>query len=205
NAATLPPSLVDAELFGNSKSYPNPGMPERQGLLGEADGSTLFLDEIGDLPESCQTHLLRALDEGGEYQRLGESKARRSSFRLVAATNRPESSLKHDLLARLTHRIAVPGLSERREDVPLVMRELLQRIAAENPLVENRFFERRAGKVAEAKIAPDFVARILRHPFSHHVRELDRLLWLAIGPAEGGFIRGADAVAGALAGGAAAA
>src|SRR5690348_15490748 len=94
NAATLPESLIDAELFGNAKNYPNPGMAERAGLVGQADGSTLFLDEIAELPSSSQAHLLRVLDDG-EYHRLGDGLARRSDFRLVAATNRDVSSLKH--------------------------------------------------------------------------------------------------------------
>ena len=55
NAATLPPGLVDAELFGNVKNYPNPGTPERLGLVGEANGGVLFLDEIGELPLDLQT------------------------------------------------------------------------------------------------------------------------------------------------------
>jgi two-component system nitrogen regulation response regulator GlnG/two-component system response regulator HydG len=188
NAATMPESLLDAELFGNVRNYPNPGMPERAGLIGEADGSTLFLDEIGDLPESQQVHLLRVLDADGEHQRLGESKSRRSSFRLVAATNRPLESLKPDLLARFTHRVTVSGLSDRREDIPLLVSALLSRIVARTPSLAARFFERRGGKLAEPRLAPDFVARLLRHPFTHHVRELDRLLWLSIGTAEGDFI-----------------
>ncbi len=180
NAATLPEGIVDAELFGNAKNYPNPGTPERVGLIGEADGSTLFLDEIGDLPERLQVHLLRALDADGEHQRLGESKARRSAFRLVAATNRPLSSLKHDFLARFTHRIAVAGLDERREDVPLVIRALLLRAASATPSIGARFFERRDGALAEPRITPRLVVRLLRHSYDHHVRELDRLLWVAI-------------------------
>jgi two-component system nitrogen regulation response regulator GlnG/two-component system response regulator HydG len=194
NAATVPESLIDAEFFGNAKHYPNAGMPERDGLIGEADGGVLFLDEIGDLPEKSQVHLLRVLDAGGEYQRLGESKPRRSSFRLVAATNRAVDSLKHDLLARFTHRVGVPGLLERREDVPLLVAELLRRIARDNPDLVDRFFERRGGKRAEAKIAPDFIVRLLRHPFTHHVRELDRILWLAIGSAEDDYIGVTEAV-----------
>ena len=188
NAATMPESLLDAELFGNVKNYPNPGMPERAGVIGEADGSTLFLDEIGDLPESHQVHLLRVLDADGEYQRLGEAKVRRSSFRLVAATNRPLESLKHDFLARFTHRITLPGFNERREDIPLVLAVLLRRLAAKNPNVAARFFERRAERIAEPRLAPDIVVRLLRHSFTHHVRELDRLLWLAIGTAPADFI-----------------
>jgi two-component system nitrogen regulation response regulator GlnG/two-component system response regulator HydG len=194
NAATLPEALVDAELFGNAKGYPNAGMPERAGLVGEAHESTLFLDEIGDLPESSQVHLLRALDASGEYHRLGEARPRTSSFRLVAATNRPLESLKHDFLARFTHRITVPGLGDRREDLSLVLRELLRRIATSNPAIGARFFERRGGVIAEPRIAPDLIARLLRHPFVHHVRELDRLVWLAIGTAEDDFIGVTEAV-----------
>src|SRR5262249_51707936 len=104
NAATIPEGLVDAELFGNVRNYPNAGMPGRPGLIGEADGGTLFLDELAELPVSLHAHLLRVLD-GGEYTRLGEARPRRSDFRLIGATNRPESALKHDVLARLTFRI----------------------------------------------------------------------------------------------------
>src|SRR5262249_8174942 len=76
SAGTFPETLVDAELFGSARGYPNAGMPERTGLFGEADGSTLFFDEIGEVPESLQSHLLRVLDSG-EYHRLGESRQRR--------------------------------------------------------------------------------------------------------------------------------
>ncbi len=188
NAATMPETLIDAELFGNVRNYPNPGMPERPGLIGEADRSTLFLDEIGDLPEACQVHLLRVLDDRGEYQRLGEARPSRSSFRLIAATNRPMDALKYDFLARFTHRIPLPGLVERREDIPLVLAELLRRAAARHPGLAARFFERRAGVLAEPRLAPDLVVRLLRHSFTHHVRELERLVWLALGTAESSYI-----------------
>jgi len=184
----MPETLIDAELFGNVKNYPNPGMPERPGLIGEADGSTLFLDEIGDLPESCQVHLLRVLDGDGEYTRLGEPRPRRSSFRLVAATNRALDMLKHDFLARFTHRVEIPGLTDRRDDIPLMVAELLRRTAARNPAIAQRFFERRRGELAEPRLSPDLVVRLLRHPFTHHVRELDRLIWLALGTAEADYI-----------------
>ncbi len=62
NAATFPEGLIDAELFGNAKDYPNAGMPRRNGLIADADGGTLFLDEIGELPHALQSHLLRVLD-----------------------------------------------------------------------------------------------------------------------------------------------
>ncbi len=195
NAATMPQTLLDAELFGNAKNYPNPGMAERAGLIGEADGTTLFLDEIGELPETAQAHLLRVLDADGEYQRLGDSRVRRSSFRLIAATNRPLSELKHDFLARFVHRIEVPGLDERREDIALLIDAILRRSAAENAAVAQRFFERRDGKLAEPCLAPDLVAKVLRQQFTHHARELDRLLWLAMSTAEGDYIGMTDAVA----------
>ena len=188
NASTMPETLLDAELFGNAKNYPNAGMPERPGLIGEADGSTLFLDEIGDLPEKSQVHLLRVLDSEGEYQRLGESKPRRSALKLVAATNRAPESLKHDFLARFVHRIEIPGLTQRREDIPLVAAHILRGIAAKNAVIASRFFERRADAIAEARIQPELIARLLRHPFTHHVRELERILWLAIGTATADFI-----------------
>ncbi|MFZ5439290.1 MAG: sigma 54-interacting transcriptional regulator [Myxococcota bacterium] len=188
NAATLPEGLIDAELFGNVKNYPNPGMPERAGLIGEADGGTLFLDEIGDLPEKSQVHLLRVLDAGGEYQRLGEARTRQSSFRLVAATNRPLSSLKHDFLARFTHRVRVPSFDERREDVPLIFDAMLRRVAASNPSVAQRFFARRLGELAEPRVSPSLIARLVRHRYTHHARELDRLMWLAIQTAPDDFL-----------------
>jgi two-component system response regulator HydG len=123
SAATLPESLLDAELFGNQKNFPNAGMPERQGLIGAADGGVLFLDEIAELPLTAQTHLLRVLDSG-QYQRIGESKARNASFRLIGATNRPLSMLREDVLARFTLRLEVPALASRPEDIPLVLRHL---------------------------------------------------------------------------------
>lgn len=198
NAATMPDTLIDAELFGNAKNYPNPGMAERAGLIGEADGSTLFLDEIGDLPEKSQVHLLRVLDSNGEYQRLGEAKTRTSAFKLVAATNRAADSLKHDFLARFVHRIEVPGLPERREDLPLIAAQILRTIAAKNPTIADRFFERRNGAIAEPRLMPELMARLLRHPFTHHVRELERVLWLAIGTAQGDFIGVTEPVDGEL-------
>jgi two-component system nitrogen regulation response regulator GlnG/two-component system response regulator HydG len=188
NATTMPDTLLDAELFGNARDYPNPGMAERPGLIGQAHGSTLFLDEVGDLPERSQAHLLRVLDSGGEYQRLGDAATRRSDFRLVAATNRPLDALKHDFLARFTHRIAVPGLSDRRDDVPLLLVQLLRRIAHEHPQLAQRFFERRSNQLAEPRVEPAFVARLLRHRFTHHVRELERLVWLALSSAEADYV-----------------
>ncbi len=182
NAATLPEALVDAELFGNVKDYPNPGMPERAGLVGMADQSTLFLDEIAELPEALQSHLLRVLDSGGDYQRLGEARNRRADLRLVAATNRSVGEIKHDLLARLKMRIELPGLSDRREDIPLIARHLVRRIAEEDPEVALRFTEPSPhGDGLEPRFTQRFIERLLIHRWTHHVRELDSVIWASMG------------------------
>src|SRR5581483_3361135 len=118
NAATFPEGLVDAELFGHARNYPNAGMPERPGILGQAAGGTVFLDEISELPVALQTHLLRVLDRG-EYQRLGDSASRVADVRFIAATNRPEG-LRPDLAARFKLRIPLPTLAQRAEDIPLI-------------------------------------------------------------------------------------
>jgi len=180
NAATFPEGLVDAELFGNAKNYPHAGSPERAGVVGEAEGGTLFLDEIGELPHALQGHLLRLLDRDGEYQRLGESRSRRADMRLVAATNRTLDALKHDLAARFSSRVTIPPLGERRADLPLLVRHILRRFAAENPALVARLFDERDDGPPEARIEPELVDALLRHSFTHHLRELERLLLLAV-------------------------
>jgi DNA-binding NtrC family response regulator len=187
NAATLPDALVDAELFGNAKNYPNPGMAERGGLLGEAHASTLFLDEVGELPAAAQAHLLRVMDQG-DYQRLGEATQRRSDFRLIAATNREPSALKHDFAARFPLRVRLPGLNERLEDVPLLVQSILRGLCQASAGLVDRFFERRQGHVAEPRVEPELVEWLLRHRYTTHVRELARLLWVAISTSPDDFI-----------------
>jgi DNA-binding NtrC family response regulator len=174
NAATFPETLIDAELFGNAKDYPNPGMADRPGLLGLAHGTTLFLDEIAEMPITLQPHLLRVLD-AGEYQRLGDRELRKADFRLVAATNRPEL-LRADLAARFATRIEIPGLDERREDIPLLAHHLLRRMAAENPSTVRHFCP--AGTAQDDPMLPiDLVEALVRRSFSTHLRELKRILW----------------------------
>jgi len=194
NAATLPAGLIDAELFGNVANYPNAGMAERPGLIGEADGSTLFLDEIGELPEALQTHLLRVLDEGGEYQRLGDARRRHVDLRLVAATNRPIEHLKHDLAARLRLRVGLPGLNERPEDVPILARFLLQRTAAKDEPLGARFFDSWHGHHGEPRIAIELSRALVKHRWSTHVRELDAILWASLTSSKGGVAELTDEV-----------
>lgn len=175
SAATLPAGIIDAELFGNARNYPNAGIPERPGLVGEAAGGTLLLDEFAELPESLQAHLLRVLD-GGEYHRLGESAPRVADVRLVVATNRDDSALKHDLLARLKFRIRLPDLNARREDIPLLAAHLLRRAASDNPGVARRFCDARG----EPKVDVELMRALVEHDYRAHVRELERLLWKSI-------------------------
>ena len=183
NAATIPESLVDAELFGNARNYPNPGMADRPGLVGEADGGSLFLDEFGELPAAVQAHLLRVLD-AGEYNRLGEARARRSDLRLIAATNRPDTVFKEDVLARFRVRVDVPGLDGRLEDVPLIARHLLVRICADDPALAARWFP--GGDLGAApRLSPALVTALVRRAYTTNVRELEMLLWRAMADSPG--------------------
>jgi energy-coupling factor transporter ATP-binding protein EcfA2 len=178
NAATFPESLIDAELFGNLRDYPNPGMPDRVGLLGEAHGGALFLDEIGELPHALQARLLRVMD-GGEYQRLGEARRRSVDLRLLGATNRDPEALKHDLLARFIHRVQVPGLDDRREDVPLLVRHVLRRLAVGSPELRAFFVD------DEPQPSAELITALIWRRYTAHLRELTELLWRAIAASPG--------------------
>jgi DNA-binding NtrC family response regulator len=177
NAATIPEGIADAELFGNLRNYPNAGMPDRPGLIGQANGSVLFLDEISELPRVLQSHLLRVLDMG-EYQRLGEAVSRISSFRLIAAANRPPESIKDDLRARFKLQVRVPGLNAHREDIPLLLRHLLRGIASADPQL---------GWPGARSLSPspEFLLRLLLHDYHGHVRELEAIVWASLQSARG--------------------
>ena len=177
NAATLPPTLIDAELFGHVRNYPNAGMPERPGLIGAADGGTLYLDEIGELPLDAQAHLLRVLDARGEYQRLGDAGTRTSRFRLIAATNRDVGSLKDDLRARIPIALDVPALATRRADIPLIVHHLLDRVADEHFELVARFL---TGPEGAARVHPSLIETLLCAPLPLNVREIEAMLWSAL-------------------------
>ncbi len=174
NAATIPDSLADAELFGHAKGYPNPGMPERPGLVGEAHGSTLFLDEIGELPVGVQARLLRVMDEG-ESTRLGEAQPRRTDLRVVGATNRDPAELKPDLAARFLLRVETPRLDDRREDIPLLVRHMVYETMKADPGSVERFVA--SGGL---EVDPLWLEALLAHRFTMNARELYRLTWDAI-------------------------
>ena len=177
NASTFPETLIDAELFGNMKNYPNPGMPERLGIFGEAAGSSLFLDELAELPQPLQTHLLRVLDQG-EFQRLGEGRTRVADVRLIGATNRP-AALRADLAARFKLQIHSPGLEERREDIPLLVHAIVRGIAASTPNTALRFFhdEKLEG---EPRVAIELMRSLVLRGYQAHFRELEGILWQCV-------------------------
>jgi DNA-binding NtrC family response regulator len=177
NASTFPETLIDAELFGNAKNYPNPGTPERPGLIGQASDSTLFLDEIAELPQALQTHLLRVLD-AGEYQRLGDVQTRRANLRLIGATNQP-GLLRADLAARFKIRIHSPGLDERREDIPLLAHAALRSIASKPASGALRFFPNEDLE-QEPRVSRALIWTLLRRRYVAHFRELEALLWKSV-------------------------
>jgi two-component system nitrogen regulation response regulator GlnG/two-component system response regulator HydG len=177
NASTFPETLIDAELFGNAKNYPNPGTPERHGLFGEAHGATLFLDEIAELPALLQTHLLRVLDHG-EYQRLGDASVRRVDVRLIGATNRP-GDLRADLAARFKLRIRAPGIDERREDIPLLAHFVVRSLAARASAGALRFFPSRDPN-NEPRVSLALMSTLVQRRYVAHFRELEALLWQSV-------------------------
>ncbi len=175
NAAAFPDTLADVELFGCERNHP-PGMPERIGFVGLAQNGTLFLDEIGRLSPIAQPKLLRVLDPGGRYNRLGNPKSLVANVRFIGAMNKPPSSLEFDLAPRLPLRVAIPPLDERREDIPLLVRHLVLEAAAANPKAGVDRFIRRVGDRDEINIEPALVMRLLRHQYPANMRDLVRIL-----------------------------
>src|SRR6202012_379626 len=127
NCAAIPPSLIASELFGHEKGAFTGATQRRLGRFESADGGTIFLDEIGELPAEMQIALLRGLQER-EFQRVGGNETIRTDVRVVATTNRDlqaaiaESRFRDDLFYRLNvFPIEVPSLRERRGDIPLLV------------------------------------------------------------------------------------
>jgi transcriptional regulator with PAS, ATPase and Fis domain len=136
NAAALPASLVESELFGYEPgSFTGADRKGRKGKFEQADRGTIFLDEIGDMPMEVQAKLLRVVQDR-RIERVGGARARQVDFRLISATNRDletlvrEGSFRLDLFYRISPIvIEVPPLAERREDIPLLVRKFLHDVA----------------------------------------------------------------------------
>jgi transcriptional regulator with PAS, ATPase and Fis domain len=136
NCGAIPEGTIDSELFGHEKGSFTGAHEARKGYFEVANGGTIFLDEVGELPLTTQVRLLRVL-ETGEFIRVGSSKAQKTNVRVVAATNVEmllaikKSSFREDLYYRLnTIPIQVPALRERKEDIHLLFRYFAQETAA---------------------------------------------------------------------------
>jgi two-component system nitrogen regulation response regulator GlnG len=137
NMAAIPRDLMESELFGHEKGAFTGANSKRDGRFEQADGGTLFLDEIGDMPAETQTRLLRVLADG-EFYRVGGHTPVKVDVRIIAATHQDLEELvrrgnfREDLFHRLNViRIHIPRLSERREDIPRLMRYFFQQAAEE--------------------------------------------------------------------------
>lgn len=169
NCGAMAAGVIESELFGHVRGAFTGAERENKGLFLAADGGTLFLDEIGELPLELQPKLLRVLQEG-EVRRIGESKARQVNVRVVAATAR---DLKSEVAAGrfrddLYYRLAVvdlhlPALRERRDDIPLLVRHFVDRIAQR---------EGRKPPQLEAEVLAAFES----HPWPGNVRELENFM-----------------------------
>ena len=137
NCGAIPEGTIDSELFGHEKGAFTGAVEQRKGYFEEADGGTIFLDEVGELPLSTQVRLLRVL-QTGEFMRVGSAKVLKTNVRVVAATNANlmrainEGRFREDLYYRLnTVPIVVPALRERPEDIYLLFRKFASDVAAQ--------------------------------------------------------------------------
>ncbi len=169
NCATLPASLIESELFGHEKGAFTGSQARHLGRFELADGATIFLDEIGELPLELQAKLLRVLQDG-EFERLGGSLTIKVDTRIIAATNRNleeevrKGNFREDLWYRLNvFPITLPPLRDRREDIPLLVSFYLKKIA------------KRLGKSIE--IIPENVMQNLKnYNWPGNIRELENVL-----------------------------
>jgi transcriptional regulator with GAF, ATPase, and Fis domain len=165
NCASLPPTLIESELFGREKGAYTGAITRMTGRFELADKATLFLDEIGELPKEIQAKLLRVIEQG-RFERLGSNKPLHVNFRLIAATNRnleqetTEGNFRKDLYYRLNvFPIRIPPLRERTEDIP--------------PLVWSfiREFEKKMGKRVE-HVTDRSIKALMHYDWPGNAREL---------------------------------
>jgi DNA-binding NtrC family response regulator len=169
NCSAIVETLFESELFGHVKGSFTGAVTDKVGFFEHAAGGTVFLDEIGDMPLTTQTKLLRVI-ENREYQRVGSPVARKTDVRIIAATNRnlrklaSQGTFREDLYYRLSMiEIKLPSLAERPEDLPLLERYFLERFAREYAKPVQRLTRR-----AEAVLA--------RYWWPGNVRELENVL-----------------------------
>ncbi len=173
NCAALPGELVESELFGHEKGAFTGAVAQRRGRFELADGGTVFLDEIGELPLAAQAKLLRVLQEG-EFERVGAARSLRVDVRVIAATNRDlraevaAGRFRQDLYYRLNVvPIHLPPLRERRDDIEPLVRHFAQAAA------------RRLGRPLDG-IAPRFIAAARAYDWPGNIRELENLVERAL-------------------------
>ena len=173
NCAALPETLLESELFGHEKGAFTGALTSRQGRFELANGGTIFLDEIGDLPLHLQAKLLRVLQER-EYERVGSSRPINVNVRILAASHRPleallkAGQLREDLYYRLNVvPILIPPLRERRSDLSLLIEYFLRRFAEKN------------GKTIRG-LTPEGRDILLRYDYPGNVRELENIIERAV-------------------------
>src|SRR5215467_5063709 len=167
--SALPGELIESELFGHEKGAFTGAIARQIGRFELADGGTIFLDEVGDLPLRLQPRLLRVLQEG-EFERLGSGKTIKVDMRVIAATNRnlaeamQRGRLRHDLYYRLNvYPITLPPLRERREDIRLLAEAFLQEAS------------RRLGRLYDP-ISEEVLELLTRHDWPGNIRELKNVI-----------------------------
>ncbi len=138
NCGAIPEGIIESELFGHEKGSFTGASSERKGYFELADGGTIFLDEIGELPLATQVKFLRIL-ENGEFLRVGSSTARKVDVRVIAATNKDleqevrNGNFRQDLFYRLRSvNVRIPALRERKEDIPLLFETFVTEFSAKN-------------------------------------------------------------------------
>jgi DNA-binding NtrC family response regulator len=173
NCAAFPQAMIESELFGYMKGAFTGAVNDFPGMIAAAAGSTLFLDEISEMPAELQTRFLRVLQER-EYRPLGSTKTLKADFRVIAATNRPiasalaENRLRADLYYRLnTFQIEIPPLRERKEDIPPLVATFLKQFAQEL-------------NKPEPEIVPEAFQKLLDYAWPGNVRELQNALEYAV-------------------------
>jgi transcriptional regulator with PAS, ATPase and Fis domain len=169
NCGTLPPALVESELFGYKRGAFTDAKQDKLGRIARAEGGTVFFDEIGDLAPEIQIKLLRLLQER-EYEPLGGVGTLRANVRVVAATNQKLLDLvtagrfRDDLYFRLAVvRLTIPPLVERREDIPFLVEHFIQR------------FNAKQGKQIQG-VTPAVMEILMRYDFPGNARELENII-----------------------------